>query len=294
MKNKSSNFLVLIIALLSITGLSSCSKRVVYTAPPSISQEYIAKGSAKKKTAFQFTAVAKNNAEELHHLLSESFISHDYNWGGEKGSFLQKRNSDSSFYAIQPVRILHDSNYVAVQSRMLGDTLRFRWDIVRFENQKIQEHWSNVADSSGLNPDGHTEIDGPTLPTHFEQTDTNRAHIKHFMDQCMIREDGGAPKFFNFGLYIQHNHEVGDGLNGLLWAMVKMKMKGKVIKFKNNFLVIAEGNFVLSATEGYVGEHKSVFFDFFRVEENKIVEHWDIIAPVDQFIYFNRRGNNAA
>jgi predicted SnoaL-like aldol condensation-catalyzing enzyme len=102
----------------------------------------------------------------------------------------------------------------------------------------------------------------------------------------MIREDGGAAKFFNFGLYIQHNRDVGDGLNGLLWGMLKMKLQGNTIKFKHNYHIIAEGNFVLSATEGYMGEEKFAYFDLFRIEENKIVEHWDIIAPIDKFLYY--------
>ncbi|MBK8505488.1 MAG: hypothetical protein IPL46_26805 [Saprospiraceae bacterium] len=118
----------------------------------------------------------------------------------------------------------------------------------------------------------------------MEKTDTNRALITRFIDQCMIREDGGASKFFDFGLYIQHNRDVGDGLSGLVWAMIKMKIRGRSIKFKDNCHVIAEGNLVLSASEGYVGDQKTAFFDLFRIEENKIVEHWDIITPIDKFL----------
>lgn len=278
-----SAFLIIIMATISLVG---CSKKVVYDAPSSLSQQYISKLSEEKKIAYSFVTNSKNDQLMFDSLLSNNFYSNDQSWVGAKEVFIEKRNSDHSFTQMKPIRIIQDDSLVAVHSRMLGDTLRFRWDILRIEQQKIQEHWSNVNDSLHLNPDKHSEIDGPTIPMQLEQTDTNRALIYRFIDQCMIREDGGASKFFNFRLYIQHNRDVGDGLNGLLWAMVKMKMQGHTIKFKHNYHVMAEGNFVLSATEGFVGKEKTTFFDFFRIENNKIVEHWDIIAPINDFLYF--------
>ncbi len=59
--------------------------------------------------------------------------------------------------------------------------------------------------------------------------------------------------------------------------MLKMELKGKTIKIKHNYHIIAEGDLVLSATEG---DEKVAFFDLFRIEENKIVEHWDSIQQV--------------
>ncbi len=280
------SFLSYLVGIMGISGLASCSKKVIYTAPPSLSQGYISNLSDKKQMAYRFIATPSSHSSTSNTLLSESFYSHDQTWGGQKALFINKRNSDSSYTQVKPIRILQDSSIVAIHSRMMGDTLRFRWDILRIEQQKIQEHWSNVSDSIGLNPDGHTEIDGPTMPSQLQKTNANRALISQFIDQCMIREDGGASKFFNFGLYIQHNRDVGDGLNGLLWGMLKMKLHGQTIKFKHNYHVIAEGNLVLSATEGYAGNRKVVFYDLFRIEENKIVEHWDIIAPVNEFSYF--------
>lgn len=285
------NFLAYLMAITGIIGISSCSKKVVYDAPSELSQEYISERSDDKQLAYQFITSPKGNDMEFNSLLSEGFYSHDKAWEGNQETFREKRNSDGSFKEIKPIRIIQDSTLVAIHSRMFGDTLRFRWDILRIEQNKIQEHWSNVNDSIGLNPDKHSEIDGPTIPEQFEKTDENRDLITRFINQCMIQEDGGASKFFNFGLYIQHNRDVGDGLNGLLWGMYKMKRQGKVIKFKHNFHIIAEGNFVLSATEGYVADQKTVFYDFFRIEENKIIEHWDIITKTNDFLYFESPEN---
>lgn len=278
------NYLTFIIGLGCITGMASCSKKVVYTAPVTLSQDYISSLSYEKQLAYRFVTSPKVENAASNNFISDSFVSRDQKWGGQKNAYLESRNSDLSFSKIEPIRILQDDSLVAIHSRMIGDTLRFRWDIILIEQKQIQRHWSNFNDSLGVNPDNHSEIDGPTIPSQLEKTADNRTLIARFIDQCMIREDGGAAKFFNFGLYIQHNRDVGDGVSGLLWGMLKMKRKGEVIKFKNNYHVIADGNFVLSATEGYVADEKVAFYDLFRIEENKIVEHWDIIAPVKTFL----------
>lgn len=286
MKQLKSTIIYLLILLLGSFSLASCSKNVIYPAPTNLSLDYISNLTPEKQLAHEFATAPRSNSDLENLPFSDSFYSLDQTWEGNKETFIKKRNLDNRFSAIKAIRIIQDDSLVAVHSRMLGDTLRFRWDILQIENQQILAHWSNVNDSLGLNPSNHSEIDGPTIPEELDKTDTNRAHIKHFMDQCMIREDGGAAQFFDFGLYIQHNRDVGDGLSGLLWAMMKMSLKGDKISFKHNYHVIAEGNLVLSATEGFVGEQKTVFYDFFRVEENKIVEHWDIITPVKKFNYY--------
>lgn len=266
-------------------GLSSCSKTVIYDAPKALNETYTEGLSANKRLALDFVESIGEDNQQMQSLLDESFVSHDQVWAGTKGEFIENQGTAGELGNIEPIRILQYGPLVAIHSRVKGITPKFRWDVLRIKDQLIEEHWSNMNDSIGLNPDGHSEIDGPTIPEQHSLTDTNRALVAQFIDQCMTREDGGASKFFTFRYYIQHNRDVGDGLSGLLWGMLKMKMKGETIKFKHNYHVIAEGNLVLSCTEGYVADQKTVFYDLFRIEDSQIVEHWDIIAPVNQFIY---------
>ncbi len=44
--------------------------------------------------------------------------------------------------------------------------------------------------------------------------------------------------------------------------------------------IVCEGNFVLTMSEGAFGGEPQAFYDLFRLEEGLIVEHWDIIAPM--------------
>jgi predicted SnoaL-like aldol condensation-catalyzing enzyme len=43
---------------------------------------------------------------------------------------------------------------------------------------------------------------------------------------------------------------------------------------------VAEGNFVVTASEGTLGGEPTAFFDLFRVEDGWIVEHWDVISTI--------------
>ena len=45
-------------------------------------------------------------------------------------------------------------------------------------------------------------------------------------------------------------------------------------------IVVAEGNFVFVASDAVMGGKPWAFFDLWRVEEDKIVEHWDVVAPI--------------
>src|SRR5262252_352184 len=43
---------------------------------------------------------------------------------------------------------------------------------------------------------------------------------------------------------------------------------------------LAEGNFVLVLSEGDLPSGPTALYDLFRVENGKIVEHWDVLAPI--------------
>ena len=45
--------------------------------------------------------------------------------------------------------------------------------------------------------------------------------------------------------------------------------------------VLGEGNFVLTVSEGKFGKGDLVaYYDLFHIENNQIVEHWDVIEPI--------------
>jgi len=80
--------------------------------------------------------------------------------------------------------------------------------------------------------------------------------------------------------YIQHNPHVKDGLAGLGEAIEALNKANMPMVYKKNHMILGEGNFVLSVSEGeFMKKHVS-FYDLFRIENNKIVEHWDTIEEI--------------
>jgi predicted SnoaL-like aldol condensation-catalyzing enzyme len=60
----------------------------------------------------------------------------------------------------------------------------------------------------------------------------------------------------------------------------------RYVDYQHVHQVLAEGNFVLCISEGFLGEDHSAFYDLFRVQKGKLVEHWDtteIIAPKSEW-----------
>jgi len=52
------------------------------------------------------------------------------------------------------------------------------------------------------------------------------------------------------------------------------------IVYTDTALAVAEGNFVFTGSEGTFGGAPTAFFDLFRVEDSRIVEHWDVVATI--------------
>ena len=79
--------------------------------------------------------------------------------------------------------------------------------------------------------------------------------------------------------YLQHNPEAADGLDGFGAAAAKWAGQGKNLVYKTVHKVVAEGDLVLLQSEGEFGEPVA-YWDLFRVADGKIVEHWDVVAPI--------------
>jgi predicted SnoaL-like aldol condensation-catalyzing enzyme len=80
--------------------------------------------------------------------------------------------------------------------------------------------------------------------------------------------------------YVQHNPQIGDGLSGLGAALEAMAKAGVTMKYGQVHKVLAEGEFALAVSEGEFAGKPSSFYDLFRVQDGKLVEHWDTIEAV--------------
>lgn len=155
------------------------------------------------------------------------------------------------------------------------------FDIFRFEDGKIVEHWDNLAELTQPNPSGHSQTDGDTKITDLDKTEANKDIVNNFLNTVLVNgEFDKMANYFDGDNYIQHNSMIGDGLSGLGKALEDMAKNGVTMVYEKVHIVLGEGNFVLAVSEGkFAGTHTS-FYDLFRIEDGKIAEHWDIIESI--------------
>ena len=133
----------------------------------------------------------------------------------------------------------------------------------------------------GANPSGYTMIDGTTEVKDLDKTEANKTLVNNFVSDILVNgKMEEISSYFDGDNYIQHNPQIGDGLSGLGQALKYMASQGVTMKFNKIHRVLGEGNFVLVVSEGTFGDAATSFYDLFRVENNKIAEHWDVMENI--------------
>jgi len=183
---------------------------------------------------------------------------------------------------VSTVRVFQDGDFVFAHTDYDFFGPKIGFDIFRFENGKIVEHWDNLQEKpASPNPSGHTMTDGPAEAVELDKTEANKAFVRSFVDDILV--NGRLEKlagYYDGDNYVQHNPQIADGLSGLGAALKAMAEKGIAMKYDRIHRVLGEGNFVLVVSEGSLAGNPTSFYDLFRVDKGKIAEHWDTIETV--------------
>ncbi|MEM1418025.1 MAG: nuclear transport factor 2 family protein [Myxococcota bacterium] len=191
------------------------------------------------------------------------------------------QNAPPGGFQVQVVRAFEDGDYVFTHSvyDFFGPKIGF--DVFRFEDGLIVEHWDNLIEVMPPNPSGRSQTDGPTEATDLDATEANRTIVRDFYESVLVGGDmARITDFIAPDAYAQHNPNIGDGLAALGEAVQAMAEAGTPMTFTRVHQVLAEGSFVLVMAEGALGEQPMAYYDLFRVADGKIVEHWDVMAPI--------------
>lgn len=181
-------------------------------------------------------------------------------------------------------RTFGEGDLVATHSTYynFGETPLVAFDVFRIENGRIAEHWDNLEPlAKQPNPSGRSQVDGEIEIADLDKTEVNKALVLELLEKMFIGgEKLDITKYISPKTYIQHNKDAGDGLDGLQKLMMENAAKGQKMQYQKVGIVVAEGNFVLTGSSGLLGSTPTAFYDLWRIDEGLIVEHWDVIAPI--------------
>jgi predicted SnoaL-like aldol condensation-catalyzing enzyme len=240
--------------------------------------------SNKDKAVALITSIETGNPEPVGFINPNKYIQHNLAVADGLegfGAVMQQLPKGSAKARVK--RALHDGDYVVTHTEYDFFGPKAGFDIFRFEEGKIVEHWDNLQEIAPANPSGRTQFDGATEITDLDRTDANKAIVRDFVETILINGDmSQISKFIDSedGAYLQHNIAVADGLSGLGKALGDLAKQGMPMIFTKNHLVVGEGNFVLSVSEGEFLKEHVAFYDLFRLANGKIVEHWDTIETI--------------
>ncbi|CAM1366859.1 nuclear transport factor 2 family protein [Tenacibaculum xiamenense] len=185
-------------------------------------------------------------------------------------------------------RIFQDDNFIVMHNtydnaEAFGAKEIVTFDVYRIEDGKIAEHWDAINPIVSKTVSGRSQFDGPTEVEDLDKTESNKSLVKKFVDDVLF---GNNPTkitdYVSTEKYHQHNTSVADGLDGLNNAIEYLISQNDMFIYKKTHKVLGEGNFVLTMSEGEWHGKPHTFYDLFRIENDKIVEHWDVIQEIPE------------
>ena len=121
------------------------------------------------------------------------------------------------------------------------------------------------------------------LPAYAADPEANKKVVLDFYEKGLNQKDFDAAAVHFGPRYIQHNPGAPDGIEGFkaFIALRKEKFPNPKSEIKRAF---AEGAYVILHVHGVrePGERGVAIIDIFRLENGKIVEHWDVVQPIPE------------
>jgi NADPH:quinone reductase-like Zn-dependent oxidoreductase/predicted SnoaL-like aldol condensation-catalyzing enzyme len=162
------------------------------------------------------------------------------------------------------------------------------FDIFRFQEGKIAEHWDILQEVPAATANGNdmfSTLSRPLTDAPGQRwfTTYHKKLVTAFVDQFLVRKDLSAIDAYVSPEYREHSPTIPDGVAG-----VKAGLGAYFERFPQLSVapkrVIAEGDLV-AVHSHYVdtpGERGRAVIDLFRVRDARIVEHWDASQNVPE------------
>jgi predicted SnoaL-like aldol condensation-catalyzing enzyme len=123
----------------------------------------------------------------------------------------------------------------------------------------------------------------PVLAADTLQMEENKKAVRALYEAALNKKDFDEASKYLGSKYIQHNPNAADGPDGLKGFIGFLKDK-----FPNNRSeikrIFADGDYVIVHVHAVrePGTRGNAIIDIFRLENGKVVEHWDVVQPIPE------------
>jgi predicted SnoaL-like aldol condensation-catalyzing enzyme len=117
----------------------------------------------------------------------------------------------------------------------------------------------------------------------LQQQEANKKIVVEFYEKALNQKDFEAASKYLGPRYTQHNPNAPDGPEGLktFLQFLKEKFPGSRSEIKR---VFADGDYVIVHVHAVrePGTRGNAIIDIFKLENGKVVEHWDVVQPIPE------------
>ncbi len=278
------------ISALAILTLSSCGntegaeiinseKQTTVKASKGLDVPDIIENNQDRVLAF-YEVISTKKQKDLFNLISSNFKSHSLPGLGSVSDLKNYLISDSKDLTIKPLRSIQMGNTILTHSIYASKENKIVLDIATFVKGRITtiDHYSQPFSKSNIS--GNSIIYGPSEVVDVSKTGLHIGVIKKFMQAAVV---GDSPNDIHTGIndnYVEHSPYLELGGNSLENRFVYSSNPKKENKIKYDTVVniYGEGNFIITHCTGNINGTEKDIIDVFRMERNKISEHWDILS----------------
>ena len=115
------------------------------------------------------------------------------------------------------------------------------------------------------------------------QEEANRKAVLAFYEKGLNQKDADAALAYVGDRYVQHNPNAPDGAEGFrkFIGFLREKFPNSHSEIKRSFV---DGDYVILHVHAVrePGTRGNAIVDIFKLENGKIVEHWDVVQPIPE------------
>ncbi|GAB3249807.1 nuclear transport factor 2 family protein [Larkinella harenae] len=225
---------------------------------------------------FYQRAIAGGDLDFANQIIADNYLNHSPLVKPGKAGLMEAlnyvKNMPKPATTAKPfMRLIAEGDYVVTNlSVEVGEKAKAVVDLFRIRNGQLIEHWDVIEDQPETSLNGHPMMGGAVEPADFGATARNKALVADFFQTVFVdRKLERLPDFVATDL-VQHHPNIANGIDGLRHYLQRTGSTQRMIR------IIGEGNFVVVQSAEFSDQRTGLFFDIFRLNDGKIVEHWSV------------------